>query len=82
MRQLVFTLEQKALEQKALEQIALEQKAHEQRALEQEALEQKALEQISKLQSKVCLKKCPIMCSNICRLLLIGNRIIMNHMLM
>ena len=56
-RELVFTLEQKALEQKALEQKALEQKALEQKAREQKALEQKALEQISKLQSKVCLKK-------------------------
>ena len=52
MRQLVFTLEQKALEQKDLEQKALEQKA-----LEQKALQQKALEKISKLQSKVCFKK-------------------------
>ena len=33
-RQLAFTLEQKALEQKALEQKALEQKALEQKALE------------------------------------------------
>ena len=39
---MVFTLEQKALEQKELDQ---------------KALEQKTLEQISKLQSKVCLKK-------------------------
>ena len=44
---MVFTLEQKAFDQKALEQKVLDQKA----------LEQKALEQMSKLQSKVCLKK-------------------------
>ena len=46
-RQLVFTLEQKAFDQKALEQKVLDQKA----------LEQKALEQMSKLQSKVCFLK-------------------------
>ena len=56
-RQLVFTLEQKALEQKALEQKEVEQKALEQKALEQKALGKKALEQISKLQSKVCFLK-------------------------
>ena len=69
---MVLTLEQKALEQKELEQKELEQKA----------LEQKALEQISKLQSKVCFLNCPIMCSNKCRLLLTGNRILIKHMLM